>query len=342
MMSNIIHSTTKWSRYTLTAFFLAIILLMASNEFFQIPHHAMKFPLHIENPIEPQLLEQLKSVEMTNNLGSYRLVKDGNTWQMVKPRSLQAHGELMDQIISSLRNLKVRRLYEKDKINLRNFSLHKPSIHIKLSSQKHSQNLTFGLLNSIDDSTYLIDDHSSLIYQVDSLKVALHSLSLNELIDSSIFKITKNKIQRIQVKQYPSRRNSIKVNLIRKGTTWESHKKEKLDEEKTQEWLSNLLSLKADIILDKRSHDLEKKITEEMNRPSYTVSIREETGEESTYKISRPLSSLENIKIGNKKFILVTSSIEGVPPIITDKSLLEFFEIKAKRLRIPSPQKIFY
>ena len=314
---------------------LIIFFFMVISELFQVPHHPSKSLVGMENPIEKSILERLSSLTITNGLGTYELAKMGDSWQMLKPRNLLARNDLVEQIIHSLRNLKVRRPYEKDSINLQNFSLHRPTIEMKLAAFGQSQIIKIGLLNSIDDSTYITDDKSSLIYQVDLFKVDLQSLGLSDFIDSSIFKGQVSKVQKLQVKKHRSKKSSIRLALLRKDQLWANAtgKGRKLDQDKANELVSKLFAKRAKVILDQRSKTLEERIATIEMRPFFTIAIEQANAQKTTYQVSHPLNSLPGIKLEKKKFVLVTSSQKG-HPTLADKSILELLNTRTRQLRI--------
>ena len=162
-MSNINRSVIEWTKYLVWGFGLVVLFFMVMSEFFQVSRYPSEHLLAFKNPIERPILDRLSFMTITNPLGTYELAKRGDSWQLLKPRNLMASGDLVEQIIESLRNLKVRKLYEKDKINLQSFSLHRPTIEINLGAFDLAQKIKVGILNSIDDSTYIVDDKSSLI-----------------------------------------------------------------------------------------------------------------------------------------------------------------------------------
>lgn len=340
-MSNVNRSVIEWAKYLVLGFGLILLFFMAISEFFQVPRYSTGPLSAFENPIEKTILERLSSLSITNRLGTYELSRRGDSWQLLKPRNLQARNDLIEQIIHSLKNLKVRRLYEKDKINLQNFSLHRPTVEINLDAFGLAQKLKIGLLNSIDDSTYITDDKSSLIYQIDLFGIAIQSLGIGDFINSNIFKESVDQVQQIQVKKHRSKSSSTRLTIVRKNKLWMGKNESKLNQDRTNDLLSKLFAKKAEVILDQRSEALEDRITQTMNRPFFTVSIQQGYSEKIIYKISYPLNSLLDMKLEKKKFVLVTSSRKD-HPVLTDKSILDLLNTQASRLRSISPKKLFY
>ena len=340
-MSNINRSVIEWTKYLVWGFGLVVLFFMVMSEFFQVSRYPSERLLAFKNPIERPILDRLSFMTITNPLGTYELAKRGDSWQLLKPRNLMASGDLVEQIIESLRNLKVRKLYEKDKINLQSFSLHRPTIEINLGAFDLAQKIKVGILNSIDDSTYIVDDKSSLIYQIDLLGVSIQSLGLGDFINSQVFRESIAQVQRIHVKKHLPGHLESKLSIVQKNKRWIGPNERKLNQDRVNELLSKLFAKKVEVILDERSKALENHITKTMGRPSFTVSIEQNDAQETIYKISYPLNSLSDMKLEKKKFVLVTSSENG-HPVLADKSILDLLNIRASRLHSVLPKKLFY
>ena len=330
-MSNINRFTIEWTKYFVLSFGLIIFFFMVISELFQIPDHPSAHLAKQESPIKKSILERISSLTISNNLGTYHLAKIGNSWRMIKPRNLQARNDLVEQIVQSLKNVNVRRLYEKDKINLQNFFLHQPTIEMELAAFGEGQKLKVGLLNTIDDSTYIIDDQSSLIYQIDLFKVAIQSLGLSDFINSNIFSESVGKVQQIKISRHQSNRSSTRLILMKKKNLWVNKKGREANQSQVQEFLSALLSKKAEVILDQKSRILETRIKRIMGRPLFTVSIQHGGSQKTTYQVSHPLNSLPDLKLEKKKFVLITSSKRG-HPFLVDKSILELLDNRDRTL----------
>ena len=340
-MSNINRSVIEWTKYLVWGFALVIFFFMVMSEFFQVSRYPSGSLLAFKNPIKKSILDRLNFVTITNRLGTYELEKRGDSWQLLKPRNLIASRDLVEKIVESLRNLKVRRLYEKDKINLQSFSLHRPTIEINLEAFDLSQEIKVGILNSIDDSTYIVDDKSSLIYQVDLLRVPIQSLGLNDFIHSQVFRESIAQVQRIHVKKNLQGSPQAGLVIIQKNQRWMGRNERKLNQDRVNDLLSKLFSKKVEVILDQRSKALENQIAKTMVRPFFTVSVEQNDAKKTIYKISYPLNSLSDMKLEKKKFVLVTSS-ENTHPMLADRSILDLLNIKISRLYSVLPKELFY
>ena len=275
----------------------------------------------------------MSSLKITNALGRYDVKKTGGTWHLVFPRKLQARQDFVQEIIDALRNISVQRLHDKDKINLQSFSLHNPTSTIELKTPSgQTKQFKIGLFNTADNTTYITDEQSSKIYQINAPKVALQSLGLSDFINSSLFNEFMGKTQRIEITKYPSKRRPPTLTLIQKEDSWTDVRKRKLNNQKVQTLLEKLLSHKAKVILDKRPQRLEKYITRTMKNPFFSVAFFRSEKDKSVYKFSYPLRSVPGMKVKKKELILVTSS-EREHPFLADKSILALLNTKTSRMR---------
>ena len=332
-----------WSKYLSWGFAAIIIFFMTLSELFQFPTHPPGPLSALKEPVQRSIIERLSSLRISNHLGSYELTKRGHSWQITEPRNLRAQNHLVERIISSLSNLKVRKIYQRDKINLQNFSLHRPTVKVVLRAFEQVQELKFGLFNSIDNSTYIVVDESPLIYQVDLFNVAIQSLSLSDFVNSNIFQEPLEKITQIRVKRHRTSRKFPELTLIRKQKQWANRNGRPLNQERIQEILSKLLAKKVELILDDSSQKREQRIAHIIKKPAFVITIYRQQAKVS-YKISPPLHSLPELKLEKKKFVLITSS-QATHPALADKSILDLLNqlnTRSRKLKTISPKKLFY
>ena len=327
------HFALKWAKSLTIGFALLMVFFMILSEFFQIPQPPPGEAPSLQSPLLTPLLNTLDTLTVSNSLGTTHVSKRGDSWHLHTSGGLPARKELVEQIIHSLKTINVHHFYEKDNINLRSFSLDNPTVEIHLGALDKSQKIKIGLINTIDDSTYLMEERSALIYQIDILPLPLHSLGLEDFIDSRLFRKPLENIQKLRILQNLSPRKSrATLTLIRTDQSWQNAKAKKLDPQKTNDWLAKFLAQKAEVILDKKSPKLEEHIKKTMARPFYTVVLTQKDGKEVSHRFSRPLTSLPDLTLEKKSFVLVTGG-NGTHPLLADKSVLDLLKTKARAFR---------
>ena len=320
------------SNLLLFCFILAMAVAGAFSEFFQTP-------LTTNNDLEPwqqlftpRQLANVQEMELSNKLGTFRFLKRPNSdqgeWDMVHPRKLKADGNTVTKIFAAIQQIKVLKLHPKDSINLSHYSLGNPASTLKLTDADNKKIvLKTGLVNPIDNSTYMTLSDKAPLFHIEKINVPLESLNLSNFIDSTIFSPPLNEITKIEI--YRGSRLNLSAQL--QDDQWIDQRKRVFNKERIQDFLKKMLSLRSLLILDETSKKLETAIGRYTRRPLYTIKIQNRENRIDTYKITYPLSKLADIKIEKGQNSLVTKS-DGSHPVLIHKEHLSVFTVKESRL----------
>ena len=327
----------KMSNTLLFCFILAMAVAGAFSEFFQTP-------LQTNNDLEPwqqlftpQQLANVKKMELSNKLGNFHFLKgqspDKQGWEMIHPRNLNADDNTIAKIFTEIQQIKVLKLHPKDSINLSHYLLDRPATVLKLTDANNKKTvLKTGLVNPIDNSTYMTLSGKAPLFHIEKINVPLESLNLSNFIDSTIFALPLSEIKKIEI--YRGTRLHLSAQL--QDNQWISQRKKIFNQERIQSFLEKILSLRSLLILDETNKKLEKAMRRYTKRPFYTIKIKNHENRIDTYKITYPLSKLADIKIEKGQNSLVTKS-DGSHPVLIHKEHLSIFDVKESRLYQKDP-----
>lgn len=318
--------------------FITLLSGAVISEFFQAPVITSKELSNLQFLFTSDQIDGVDNISLASNLGRFSLAKNNGQWIITQPRRINANENTINKLLDSLKNVKIKKIFPKDPINLSNFSLDNPTSTITLKNEEGvNETISFGLINPIDNSTYVVSDSDNAIYHVNAVKFSLEKLDLPSLIDSRVFSYAPNDIRAITVINSGKLRFAFERN---KNDIWVSGKSA-LDDERVQDFLVKLTSFKSNLILDKRTDKMNERIDRYLQKPYFKIIVKIKTGEEIEYDLSWVLSSLPDLNIEKKEnFIIRASNREH--PFLVSKEYLSVLYKRIKSFR-PSPlNKIIY
>lgn len=322
------------SSWLLITFIVIVSISAIFTKLFQRPIYYDDLQHNIKSPIKIEYLTDLEFLQITNNLGSFKVVKhhqeDVSTWDLVSPRELPGNKIIIEQLIDMLSRVKVRKIIPYDSINESNYSLVNPIIKIVLGvTNLDPIHLNIGLINPIDNSTYISFGDKKYIYQIDLLQGKFGTLELSDFVDPYILSIPKEYIS--QLKIFSGNTNVFQIK--RQDDEW-FDSGSKLSPEKVDDYLNKLLGLKRAVILDESSPQLDGLIAKYLKRnPAYRIEIISTNAHKYEYLISGIIKeSFAEFKIEKKQSLIMSASDRKYPYVI-NKSVLPIFNIKTNHLR---------
>jgi hypothetical protein len=287
------------------------------------------------NPIHPSFLAAIQKIELKNHLIQVRLEKKSinenskATWMLLAPKKLTANNVIIEGILDSLKNIRVKKIFEKDQLNLSNYSLQDPLVSLILSdSLNHVLTLSIGMVNPIDNSAYMMVSDSNKIFQTEILSSSIENLGLADFIESYIISLASEDIVEINIFQ---NKNKL-MQLSKTGDSWVNQNDVLLANEKVDDYLAKLFSLKSQMILDEVAPSALGTIKKYMQSPSYLLEIRDKHDNKKTYEFSSVIDQdIAELKLSKDKHVVVKASDQEKPHII-DKTYIDLFTIKDKEL----------
>lgn len=361
LVKNRIHFKNHISSYLLLLFILLLVSSALYSHFFQAPIEQFDAKKLEFNPLKKELIEGIKSIEITNKFGTFLLQKDPDSvdfngdgfddethdlaWIIKTPAVTGilsgAKAGTINLILTDLRNMITKKSYRYDEINLSNFVLDKPTLAIKLATEKENQTaLGLGLINNDKKVQYLgFQGEKSEIYEINHFNWGIEGLALANLLDSKVFLGNNKNIETVEIYRGKNLDVDPIMALLNKDQTWYDASYEALSDKKVQDFLKKLFSIKSNVILDQLTEEAQAAVDAQLEKPTYTLILKNKANDGVAYTISDVISFIPGVKMDRKSVII---SVSNRPhPYLIGKESLPNLNISSTDLREGTLKKLF-
>lgn len=260
---------------------------------------------------------------------------------MTSPRSVMANKTPIERTLKALTEIKIRRIFDRDPISVSNFSLENPLSQLEMvKTNGEKQTIFFGLMNPIDNSTYLMFEDGDVIFHIDSVNFMIESLDLANFIDSRIFPVPPNELKSFKIFRGAAS-SSPQLALFQEDKTWKDSSGRSLEPTKVQEYLSKLAALRSLFIIDKKTDELKKSLDQYLSQPLYTVEVINLANETFSYTVSQVIDSLPEIKIEKRQNFIIQASSRDYP-FLLNKEALDLLNMRSQQFSALEIKKLFY
>ncbi len=312
-------------------FFIFLVFYLGFIEFFQDTKDEQITVDLLKSPIQQQILNSSNFLKFKNRIGNFTLKKEAGDWILQEPRIMPAKVETINQILSALKQIKIQTIHQHEPINFQSFSLDKPVIEVELQNKQNvKMTIKVGLINPINNTSYLTVSGHNYIYQTNFIDDKLQSFTLADFIDSNIFSMDKSSIK--QLKIYHGKSKDAYNTITHSNEIWSTKKFKVISNTKTDQKIARILNTKTHMIIDKRDESLQNFINNYLKNPYYRLEVKLKSGEVITYIISHPIKAIADLKIEKKQFFLMTASNRHYPYVIGKKFYRNFI-IKYKDIK---------
>ncbi len=345
MLINLEFKKSSASTWMLAIFSFIILLTGVYSDFFQAPTEINPEMSTYQSLFKPGQILGVQQIVLKNNLGTFHFEKSkalpDTSWVMISPRTLPANTTLIKNILNDLNNVKIKNVHEMDAINISNYSLDNTPIEVTLiGSNDKSATLKFGLVNPLDNSTYVSLSDQKAIYHIDNIGMSLNTLNLGSFVDTRIFTFNPSDVTEVSIYKGKKEPRNIRFGLTKTKTGWDGRQTKNLKMEAVQDYLSELADLRSSLILDKTNEELEEDIQSYMDKLSYTVEIKT-TQHSYNYEITGLVRKLGDIKLEKWQTFMIKPSNRN-HPVVVSKKYLGLFNPSERSLRSFPVKKLFY
>jgi hypothetical protein len=248
-------------------------------------------------------------------------------WHMTSPRNVTANSVFIEKLFNSLATIKIKNVFPSDQITLSNFSLEKPNATLVFESNgpRKTINIDIGLLNTIDNTTYIRISGKNSIYQTQVPSVSLENATILDLIESKIFSIDLESINSFKITF--NKKISLGFNIHKKSNSWVNNEDLPLIQDKVEEYFQELSTIKSSFVLDSQTDQQKKQISYLIRSPEITLTALDNNKNLITYRISSLISSFPDLDLKNGPYFLVTIS-NNQTAYIVKKEFLDLFNKK--------------
>lgn len=343
MIFAIPQTKTTWSSWLLAIFTLTLVVSGLSSIFFQAPVTTNHELNRYRSLFSEEDILKIRELTLTNRLGTFTFTRShgADQWRMTSPRSVMANSAPLQRMLSALTDLRIRRIFDRDPISTSNFSLENPLSQIELTKVSgERQKILFGLMNPIDNSTYLMFEDGDVIFHIDSVSFMIESLDLASFIDSRIFPVSLENIKTFKIFRGLAS-TAPQLALIQEGESWKDQTGRNLEPTKVQEYLQELASLRSLFIIDRKTEEMQKAIDQYLAQPFYTVEVTDKQDNVFSYTVSQIIDSLPEIKIEKKQNFIIQASSRDYP-FLLNKDALELLGRRSQQFSTIEIKKLFY
>lgn len=281
-------------------FFFSSILLTTFSLFYAevfrtktLQKNEIVFPL----PFRDYKISDVEKILIENKNGIIEIEKENNTWNS---RDKSVGQETIKNILDAFFNLRIRNLHKMNKDNLSNFSVDKPYASLDIHLLNKKIKVSLGLLNSVDNSQFILFSHLDYIYQVDQLKINFESFSPGTLQDSQIFSYEIDEITSFKI--YDEKRNIVfDLNSEKQQLTSKTYPR--LSSIDLRSKLINILQIKNTKILEKKGDHFEI-LNNYIKFPLYYIEfiVKNQTFQ---YIVTSPILELKNLNLAKNSHIII-------------------------------------
>jgi hypothetical protein len=318
---------------------LAFLILVAATALLS---NALKTPIKNNNEFIEQALvfnnKELQNVtrlSLKNKSGEYIFERaDTSTtslWHMTSPRKLAANSIFVEKLFASLNIIKTKKLLIDDQTNNSNFSLDKPTATLTLNDNANTNLvLNIGIMNTIDNSTYLKISGKQGIYHVEAPSISLENITLNDLIEAKIFDLELNKIMGFSI--YKKNIKDLQFSVENKNSLWVSMEDKPLDSVKLAYMIDDFSKIKSSHTLDKLSEAQNKQLQPLLVSPEYIVQIRRDLLKTNSFVITKTITSLVDVTLNEEPHFLIKDEQSDIVYAVKTE-FLNVFELKNEALK---------
>ena len=334
------------SSWLLIFFAFSLAIAAGISQLFQAPVNNDSTTSSYQSLFQPGQILGLKEMVLKNSLGEFHFERaDNNTttpWAMISPRRFPANSKLINSIVNDLDKIKIRNVHQFDAINVSNYSLDEPSLEVTLiNNDKKKTILRFGLVNPIDNSTFVTLSNQKAIYHIDNIKHSLGNLDLTSFVNTKLLTLEPSSISFLSITRNLKDRIKTTLTIKQNKKGWEGRNSKPLEAQRVKLYFQTLGSLKSNVILDKVTDEQQKEISRYFEKPLYLVNIKKSNGKVEKYEISPLIRSLPGLKLEKWKNVLFRSTNSQFVYVL-GKDMLKYFNRSERNMHTLPIKKLFY
>lgn len=277
-------------------------------------------------------MANISTVRFKNRIGDFIIVNEENSWILQKPRIIPAKTRTIEKIINSLKQLNIYTIHQYEPINFQSFSLDNPLLEIDVYSKlDEKMSVKVGLINPINNTSYITVSGHDKIFQTTLLKGQLEKLELSDFIDSNIFSIKIDQIKSLSIYRGSTKQAH---NRLSKDVNnfWNSKKYKMITNERVSLKIEKILGIKSHMIIDQQNAQLNTFIGNYIKYPQFRILIKTKNNKEISYKVSSPIKEFPELKLEKKQYFIMTASDRPYPYIV-NKSYLDEFIVRYSQIK---------
>ncbi|MEA9355946.1 DUF4340 domain-containing protein [Bacteriovorax sp. PP10] len=324
-----------FSNLVLISFLALVVGTMFLSNIFKTPIKGQKEVIEQSLVFSNKELDNVTSLSLKNKSGEFTFeradTQSSSQWHMTSPRDISVNSVFVEKLFSSLNVIKTKKLLDDDKANNSNFSLEKPTAILTLTDDKDkSIILSVGIMNTIDNSTYMKISGRNGIYHVEAPSISLENITLADLVESSVFDINFNTMTSFKIFKKASTVPTFEIH--KKDGIWVTADDKALDIKRLEDMVDDFVTLKSSFTLDAPTDAQKKQSQTLISNAEYTVKIEKNEGTTLLYKVSPVTKSLVEVPLKDEAHFIINENHSPVIYIVK-KDFMNLFELTNDSLK---------
>lgn len=304
---------------TLSLFILFLITIIYFSHELKVSPITMKKMLEQTLLFRSKELATVDKIILKNKLGEFafkysRDAGNSKTWMMTSPQTSISNSIFIEKLFSALKSIKIKKILANTPVNQGQFSLNSDIISLTLINHSDSEGLrketkiTFGVMNPIDNSTYIKLSDKNALYHIESPASSLENVGLSELIETTVFNLPFEELQGIKILKKSTPTPYFSTEL--KANQWSYKDKIQeylLESDQLKTFLKDFLNLRGKFLMEKsRISELQKKeLSTLFATPEYKINLLQKNGNERQFIVSKITDQLQDIVLNNEPHFLI-------------------------------------
>ena len=319
----------NFSTFLVSFFFILCIFLALFAEVFQSRNSEIDLAALYATPIQWRQFNELREVKLSNKNGEFILENMNplglleGPWQLTSPQALKVKSAVVEKMMSALRQVQIRQLFSLDAINLNSFSLDAPTATVTLNAiSGRSLELKLGLINPIDNSSYMTFSGATQIYQIDPLSISLESYDLAQMAESQILALNIEAIQSFEL----VKENVSVFRWQKNAEKWLTQLGDEITPEKIQKYFDKWENVKSSLVIEVGTPEQKLVLDRLLAAPQYLLRVQT-LGGLRTYTISPYSEPIPGVNLGVNQFYILSTD-EKKSFSFVEKAQLNFLDKK--------------
>lgn len=323
-MSDNIYKQRKLISNTLFLTFLALIVASAFLS------DALKAPLKTHNEfIEETLvfgqkeLEDITQISLTNKTGTYVFTKAEDSWLMILPKEYKKNSIFIEKLYNSLMTIKTKKQVADNAENASRFSLDKPSATLTLSNDLKTIAIDIGIMNTIDNSTYVKISEKFGIYHIEAPSRSLENITVADLIETKTLDLRPEHLKSFKITRKKVDSSSFAVERLEEALDWASDKNPNITPDQVDDFIARIALIKSNIVLTEPTAAQLAHVNKMQKNAEIEIVTKNFSDVSTSYQVSAPVKNFPALSLNDEFHLVITR---------TDSNAIHF--IKAENLNI--------
>jgi hypothetical protein len=330
------HKKKKWvSNLVLVSFFSLVVGTMFLSNIFKTPIKGQQELIEQSLVFSNKELENITHLSLKNKSGEFTFeradLQSTSQWHMKSPRDISVNSVFVEKLFSSLNVIKTKKLVDDNLTNNSNFSLEKPTAILTLTDDKNKNIiLSVGIMNTIDNSTYMKISGKNGIYHVEAPSISLENITLADLVESSVFDINFKTMLSFKIFKKTSSVPTFEIH--KKDGIWMTAEDRPIDIKRLEDMIDDFITLKSSFTLDTPTDAQKKQSQLLISNAEYTLKIESTEGKILLYKVSPITKNLVEVPLKDEAHFIINENHSPVIYVVK-KDFLKIFELTNDNLK---------